>query len=455
MGDIKNNVMEAIGNTPLVRLNRITEGLKSQIWVKCEFMNPGGSVKDRIGWWLIEDAEKRGVLKPGGTVVEATSGNTGMGLAVTAAVRGYKSVFVLPDKMSIEKIKTLRAFGARVVVTPTAVAPEDPRSHYSVSKRIAEETPNSFLANQYHNLANREAHYRSTGPEIWDQTDGRVDVFMAGMGTGGTLSGCGKFLKEKKPSVQIVGVDPVGSILYDYFKTGIMIKPQAYKVEGIGEDMLPANLDFSIMDDIVQVSDKDTMTMCRKLLLQEGLFVGPSGGTAVAAAVKYAKTLKEPKNIVVILPDTGGRYLSKVFDDDWMRENGFLEQDTMGTVRDLMSVISLARPLTATSEHTVRMVVELMQQKGISQLPVMKDGKLLGLVAESEVLKALVDGRVQQDSGISGIIEYNFATVSLDDSVSRLSDFMSDGKIPVLVDHDEVRAVITKIDLITYLGRKR
>ena len=455
MSEIKNNVIEIIGNTPLVRLSRVTEGVKSTILVKCEFMNPGGSVKDRIGWWLIEDAEKKGLLKPGGTVVEATSGNTGMGLAVASAVKGYKTVFVLPDKMSSEKIKTLRAFGARVVVTPTAVAPDDPRSHYSVSKRIAEETPNAFLANQYHNLANRQAHYNTTGPEIWKQTDGKVDVFMAGMGTGGTVTGVGMYLKEKNPKVQIVGVDPIGSILYDYLKTGKMITPQAYKVEGIGEDMLPANLDFKVLDDIVQVSDAETFAMTRKLLLQEGLFVGPSAGTAVAAAVKYAKTLREPKTIVVILPDSGNRYLSKAFDDDWMRENGFMQADDLGTVADLINTVGFQKPVTATAEDTLKQVISTMRDKGISQLPVLKGGKIIGLVAENDVLKALVDGRAQQDSAVSGLIEFNFAEVGLGDQVSKISDLVSAGKTPILVVSGEVRAIITKIDLISYLGRHR
>lgn len=455
MSKIKNNILECIGNTPLVKLNKVTEGLSSSIYVKCEFMNPGGSVKDRIGHWLIEDAEKRGLLKPGGTVVEATSGNTGMGLAIAAAVRGYKTVFVLPDKMSVEKIKTLRAFGARVVVTPTAVAPEDPRSHYSVSKRIAEETPNAYLANQYHNLANREAHYHSTGPEIWSQTDGKVDMVFGGMGTGGTISGIGKFLKERKPGVKIVGVDPVGSILYDYFKTGKIIKTQSYKVEGIGEDMLPANLDFNVLDDIVQVTDLDSFPLTRKLLLQEGLFVGPSAGAAVAGAIKYARTLKEPKNIVVILPDSGNRYLSKAFDDDWMRENGFMNDDALGTVADLINLVGAQKPVVANPEHDVKQVVQIMRDKGISQLPVVKDNQIIGLVAESDLLQHLVSGKISLETPISTIVEFNFSVVSLNDPVGQLSSIMSTGKIPILVVNNEIRAIITKIDLISYLGRQK
>jgi cystathionine beta-synthase len=357
--------------------------------------------------------------------------------------------------MSAEKIKTLRAFGARVVVTPTAVGPTDPRSHYSVSERIAEETPNAYLANQYHNLANREAHYNTTGPEIWEQTGGQVDVFVAGMGTGGTITGVGMYLKEKKPSVQIVGADPVGSILHDYFKTGTMPTPQSYKVEGIGEDMLPANLDFKILDEIVQVTDQESFGMTRKLLLQEGLFIGPSCGAAVVAAVKYAKTLKEPKTIVVVLPDSGGRYLSKVYDDDWMRENGFLEPDDLGQVRDLVNTVGAIQPITATAEHTVGMVIDIMRDKGISQLPVVKAGKVVGIVAEADVLKALVDGRVQKDSSVAPLVGFGFAVVSLDDPVSLVSAHVSEGKMPILMVNGEVKSIITKIDLITYLGRRR
>ncbi len=452
---IYENILECIGNTPLVKLDRVGRSVTSSILAKCEFMNPGGSVKDRIGYWLIEDAERKGLLKPGGTVVEATSGNTGMGLALASAVKGYKTIFVLPDKMSMEKIKTLRAFGAKVVVTPSAVEPDDPRSHYSVSKRIADETPNSFLANQYHNLANRDAHYKSTGPEIWEQTDGKVDYVFSGMGTGGTISGVAKFLKEKNPKVKIVGVDPVGSILFDYFKSGKMIQPQAYKVEGIGEDMLPGNLDFSMIDDMVQVADTESFSMTRKLLLQEGLFVGVSAGAAVAGAMKYAKNLKEPKNLVVILPDSGNRYLSKVYDDDWMRENGFLAADEFGHIRDLVNVLNLPKPITLNATDHISRAVEIMQQRGISQIPVLEGGKVVGMVAETEVLKTLIDGKASINDEIRTVMSKQIVSLTLDDAVSQLSHMMSEGKIPLIVSGNEILAIVTKIDLISYLGRKR
>lgn len=325
---VHQNVLQAIGNTPIVRLNRVTEGCPANVFGKVEALNPGGSIKDRIGWYLIEDAEKRGVIRPGGTIVECTSGNTGMGLAMAAAIKGYKCVFTMPDKMSQEKVRNLRAFGAEVVITPTNVEPEDPRSYYSVAKRIASETPNSIWLNQYDNLANREAHYKTTGPEIFRQMP-EIDVFVAGIGTGGTLSGCAKYLKEVKPSVKVVGVDPVGSIVYDVFKTGKPQSPPAsYKIEGIGEDFLPKNYDFSLWDDVVQVEDKESHLMTRRLLREEGLYIGVSCGAATVGALKWIKSQGDSlkgKNVLVILPDSGNRYMSKVYDDQWMKDNGFLD----------------------------------------------------------------------------------------------------------------------------------
>jgi cystathionine beta-synthase len=325
--DVKQNILEAIGNTPLVRLNRVTQGITSTVLVKCEFMNPGGSVKDRIGIAMIEDAERNGLIKSGGTIIEATSGNTGVGLALVAATKGYKMVFVMPDKMSDEKIQLLRAFGARVVITPTAVKPDDPRSYYSVSKRIAEQTPNALLIGQFWNQANPKAHYCTTGPEIWHQAGGKVDVFVAGMGTGGTISGTSHYLKEQNHSLITVGVDPVGSIYTEYFHTRKFGTAHSYKVEGVGEDLLPTTLDFNTIDDVVQVSDKEAFLMTRRLVREEGIFCGGSCGMAVAGTLRWIHDhdLGKDKTVVVLLPDSGSRYLSKIFSDDWMRENGFLE----------------------------------------------------------------------------------------------------------------------------------
>ena len=319
------DISRAIGNTPLVKLRKIVDENSATVLAKAEFMNPGGSIKDRMALYIIEDAEKKGLLKPGGTIVENTSGNTGVGVAIISAIKGYKAIFTIPDKMSQEKIDLLKAFGAEVIVTPTDVPPDSPLSYYETAKRIARETPNSFYLNQYHNLKNTESHYYITGPEIWEQTEGKIDYFAAGIGTGGTLSGAGKFLKEKKPDVKIIAVDPIGSVYYDYFKHKKLIEPKVYKVEGIGEDMLVENVDFSIIDDIVQVNDKESFVMARRLTKEEGLFVGGSSGSATKVAVDLAKKVDKDKIIVVILPDSGSRYLSKIYSDKWMKDNGFLD----------------------------------------------------------------------------------------------------------------------------------
>jgi cystathionine beta-synthase len=320
--EVHKTILDAIGNTPLVRLNKVSKGLKPTILAKLENLNPGGSVKDRIGIAMVEQAEQKGLLRPGGTIIEPTSGNTGVGLAIVASVKGYKMIFVMPDKMSEEKRAILRAYGAKVVVTPTNVPPESPEHYTKVAERLAQETSNSCMPNQYENRANPDAHYRTTGPEIWRQTDGQLDVFVCGMGTGGTITGTGRFLKEKKKSLKVVGVDPEGSIFYPRFH-GQKEEPHQYKVEGIGEDFVPGTLDMSIIDDVIQVSDRDAFHMARRLAQEEGILVGGSGGTAVQAAMKVAEHLDEHNTIVALLPDTGRNYLSKLFSDKWMKEQGF------------------------------------------------------------------------------------------------------------------------------------
>jgi len=317
------NILSAIGETPLVKLNKLVGPNDATVLVKCEFMNPGGAIKDRMAVHIINKAEAAGLLKPGGTIVENTSGNTGAALAMVAAVRGYKCIFTMPDKMSKEKIDTLKAFGAEVIVTPTAVPADHPDSYYETAKRIARETPNSFYVNQYHSLDNVEAHYLSTGPEIWKQTEGKLDYFVAGLGTGGTMSGAGKYLKEQKPGVQNIGVDPVGSVYYSYFKTGKLSEPHVYKVEGIGEDMLCKAMDFSVLDDVRQVDDATSFHWARRLAREEGILAGGSSGASVAIAVQLAKEVGAGKTIVAVLTDGGKSYISKFYNDDWMRANGF------------------------------------------------------------------------------------------------------------------------------------
>lgn len=321
---ILNNILEAVGKTPIVKLNNCVPKSPHNFFAKVEFFNPGGSVKDRIALKIIEEAERRGDLKPGGTIVEATSGNTGIGIALVAAVKGYKCIIAIPDKMSDEKINTLKSFGAEVIVTPSGVEAEDPRSHYSVAKHYAK-TEGAFLTNQYNNPDNVRAHYETTGPEIWDQMSGKIDIFVGGAGTGGTVSGISQFLKEKNPNIKIVCPDPVGSILFETFYHGKHTTPPGkYEVEGIGEDMLPENVHFHRIDDFIQTEDKETFLKCREILREDGLFVGPSCGAALIGAIKYSERIKEPKNIVVLFPDGGSKYLSKVYNDNWMKSKGFI-----------------------------------------------------------------------------------------------------------------------------------
>ncbi len=449
------NITQAVGNTPIIRLNKVATGLASEIYVKCEYLNPGGSHKDRLAANLLRRAEENG-LKPGGTIVEATSGNTGASLALLAAVRGYKCIFIMPDKMSQEKISNLRAFGAKVVVCPTAVEADDPRSYYKVSRRIADETPNSFYANQYHNPANPEAHYLSSAPEIWRQTEGDFDAFVAGMGTGGTISGCGKYFKEKNPKIQLVGVDPVGSLYYDFVKTGRITKPFSYKVEGIGEDFFPTTMNLKIIDEIVRVDDKECFLMTRELTRQEGLFVGGSGGAAVAGAIKYAQLhANEKLKILVFLCDGGNKYVSKIFNDDWMRENGFLEdQPGLGTVRDILAAKGHEQIMTASPSSKVREVIDTMKKMSISQLPVVEKGRLRGIVAEVDLLRHLVTGQKKLDSPIGDLAEGDYATVTLDTKIELVQAALADAKVAIVTDREVVKGIVTKIDLIDFIAER-
>lgn len=339
---VYDNILQVVGNTPIIKLNKVVGNSKHQFFVKVEYFNPGGSVKDRVAISMIEEAEKRGELKPGGTIIEATSGNTGLGLALVAAVKGYKCIFVMPDKISKEKQELLRAHGAQVVITPTGVEPEDPRSHYEVARKLVQNTPNNFYTNQYHNPDNFKRHYESTGPEIWEQTDGQIDVFVAGAGTGGTISGVGRYLKEKNRNIKVVCADPIGSILYDLFYHGKVIDPPAsYKVEGVGEDMLPENVHFKYMDDFVRVSDEESFKMTKKVLMEEGLCVGPSSAMALEGAIKYSEKLEKPSRILVMLPDSGRAYVSKAFNDEWLLGNNLIKANEKQNFARIVSVEQL------------------------------------------------------------------------------------------------------------------
>jgi cystathionine beta-synthase len=453
MKNVHDNVLTSVGNTPLVRMNSVTEGLQCTLYAKLEMLNPGSSVKDRIALKIIEDAEKSGALQPGGTIVEATSGNTGAGLAMAAAVKGYKCIFVLPDKQSEEKRAALRAYGAKVVVTPTNVEPEDPRSYYSVSRRIADETPNAYYANQYHNPSNPETHYETTGPELYAQLDGEIDVFIAGMGTGGTISGIGKYLKEKNPNVKIVGVDPVGSIYYDFFRTGQMTEAYSYVLEGIGEDFLPTTMDFTHLDDVVRVNDRECFQMTRRISREEGIFVGGSCGAAVAGALKYLKTIDRPGlRAVVLLPDSGSRYMSKIYNDKWMEENGFVGPTIeLGTVAEIMP--NLNTPITIPHNTTLGDAVQLMKQHAISQLPVTDGETVVGLIHE----RTLLDHALKpngQSMPVSEIADADFCTVTSNTEVQVLADLLRRFRVALVMQNTKLTCVLSRIDIIDYIAKK-
>jgi cystathionine beta-synthase len=453
MKDVHETVVDLIGRTPIVRLNKIGRDTGATLFAKLEYLNPGASVKDRIAVQMIDDAEASGKLEPGGTIVECTSGNTGMGLALVGTVRGYRTVFVMPDKVSSEKVKALRAFGARVVITPTAVPPDDPRSYYSVARRIARETPGAFLANQYENPSNTLAHERTTGPEIWEQMGDALDAVVIAAGTGGTITGIGKVVKKHKPSIRIVGVDPVGSVYYDYWRTGkypdLM---KTYKVEGFGEDHIPGTIDFKYIDEIVQVTDKECFLMTRDLTRLEGLFCGGSGGGVVAGAITWARAHPEAKTILVLLPDSGSRYLGKIFDDDWMRENSFLaEGPAHGTVGDL--VAKRRQPLVAARPaDSVQTVIALMKQHAISQVPVLDGDRLLGIIEEIALLKGMLDDPATVDRSVGDMVAHHYTIVGPDTPVERLAAIFTAGNVALVQEGPRITAIITNIDLIDYLA---
>ncbi len=447
------NILETIGNTPLVKLNKIIEGLDALVLAKIETFNPGNSVKDRMAVKMIEDAEKDGSLKPGGTIIEGTSGNTGMGLAIAANIKGYKCIFVMADKQSKEKIDILRAVGAEVVVCPTHVEPDDPRSYYSVSKRLSEETPNSWYALQYDNLSNTAAHYESTGPEIWEQTDGKITHFIVGVGTGGTISGVGKYLKEKNPNIKIWGIDTYGSVFKKYHETGIFDQNEIYSyiTEGIGEDILPKNVDFDIIDGFEKVTDKDGAVYTRKLALEEGIFVGNSAGSAVKGLLQLKDNFKPDDVVVVLFHDHGSRYVGKMFNDDWMRERGFLDEK-IKTASDLIKD-HIDKPLvTVKTEELVSHAISRMRQYKISQLPVMDSSGFIGSLDESDLFRLYFENKDIADKPIKDVMQKPFPIVHKKASVEEISKLIHKDNQAVLVDLGyEKYHIITKHDVISVI----
>ncbi|MFQ5708620.1 MAG: cystathionine beta-synthase [bacterium] len=449
-----NSVLETVGNTPLIKLNRVTAGISATVLAKVEYFNPAGSIKDRIAFSIIEAAEKEGRLKPGGTIVESTSGNTGAGLALVAALKGYKAIFTMPDKMSAEKVRLLKAYGADVIVTPTAVPPESPESYYEVAKKIVRETPNAILANQYYNEENPATHYRTTGPEIWQQTGGKIDYFVAGIGTGGTISGTGKFLKEKNPKIKVIGADPLGSIVKDFFYTKKMTAATPYKVEGIGEDIIPGTLHFEYIDEIHTVTDKESFNMARKISREEGIFVGGSSGTAVSVALKVARDLPADKVMVVILPDTGERYLSRFYSDEWMQENRFLDLETISLKRVLQEKdASFPELIFVDPGDAVRVALGKIREYNISQLPVIEDGKAVGSLEESDLMERVIENSMLIDQPVKEIMKPSFPTVSLNSNIEEVKKWLTRHNPAVLIQQrDTIVGIITKSDLLEFIA---
>ena len=450
---IFNDILETVGNTPLVKLNKITRNIDTTILAKVETTNPGNSVKDRMAIQMVDDAEAEGLLKPGGTIIECTSGNTGMGLALVAIIRGYKCVFTVADKQSKEKIDILRAMGSEVIVCPTNVAAEDPNSYYSVAKRLHEETPNSIFVNQYDNLSNRKAHYLSTGPEIWEQTDGKITHFVVGVGTGGTISGVGKYLKEKNPDIKIIGIDSYGSVFKKYHETGIFDENEIYPyvTEGIGEDILPENVDFNIIDHFEKVTDKDAALMTRRLAREEGIFVGNSAGSAIAGVMQMADMFQSGDIVVVLFHDHGSRYVGKIFNDDWMRDRGFIK--SMQNALDLIENHKDKKLITASPGELIGNVINRMKQYNISQLPIIRDGIFVGSVNDTDLFQKLIENPALKLNAIEEVMNSPFPIVEPNSSIMEISKKISK-KIPAVLvkDINDQFHIITKHDVIDAIG---
>lgn len=440
------SVLETIGHTPLIRLRRVAEGLPCPIYAKVEFFNPGQSIKDRIAKAMIERAEREGRIKPGiSTIVEPTSGNTGVGLAMVGAVKGYRCIFVMPDKMSSEKINLLRAYGAEVVIVPTNVPPDSPESYAGVARRLVNEIPNAWMPNQFENMSNPEIHYLTTGPEIWEQTGGRITCFVSGIGTGGTISGVGKYLKERNPNIRVVGADPDGSVLSGG-------QPKAWKVEGIGEDYVPKTFNSQVVDDWVRVTDKESFTAARRVARMEGLLIGGSCGTCVAAALRYAERLTPSDLMVVMMPDTGRNYLSKLYNDDWMRENGYLEEDRKpACAADVLAMLGQRELYSLTPGHTMQDAIDMCRDAAISQIPILENGRVVGSIQEVTLARLLHEGRRPREVTLREIMARPLPEIDEHVSVDEVYRLLLSGNSGVLVRRSgKIAGIITRIDLVNF-----
>ena len=449
-----NNILETIGNTPLVKLNNITKDVKATVLAKIETTNPGNSIKDRMAVKMIDDAEKSGLLKPGGTIIEGTSGNTGMGLAIVAVIRGYKCIFTTTDKQSKEKVDALRAFGAEVIVCPTNVEPEDPRSYYSVSSRLEREVKNSWKPNQYDNLSNTQAHYEQTGPEIWEQTEGKITHLVVGVGTGGTISGTGKYLKEKNPNIKVWGIDTYGSVFKKYKETGEMDKNEIYPyiTEGIGEDFLPKNVDFDVIDRFEKVTDKDAALMTREIARKEGIFAGNSAGSAVAGLLQLKDELKEGDVVVIIFHDHGSRYMGKMYNDDWLRERGFLEDEKL-TAKSILSKRDNQEIVSIDCEKTVLEAINTIKSLNISQMPVTQQGMFIGKLTENDILNSIIENPSSKSNSVKEIMTASFPFVDMNTSIEKISGMINKDNTAVLVEDEKGKIqIITQYDIISAIS---